>query len=477
MLLFLDAQPTPPASLLDKGIAVVIILFILSMISERFVTWIKLRYGQKGNWLFLLVRKDTDLVTKGKTDEEENLREQKILGLNISISIITAVLAKANLFAIINSSAPNEELGWKNIDQIDWTRLPAILLGCILTGFFISLGSKFWHDLLDILFEVKNYKRALADPETFKVDNVKSLEKILSTYQSDFIRLAYNDARSKYMAMDNVKAISLKQNGLGYYFEVTVKEPDAAIERSYLHKLSDGTPQTVSVRVVVLDVGDDIEAHKIDLSARVFRTGQAVPWGTLGCLVNRRKSNKTYLLTCCHNIFDDFSGLSKITKPNSNELNTKVLASAAGEGDLGSVYVAVRDHEIDAALIEVNPEKVSDIEKRVPKMGTPAKSRTLMSDDIGVKVSLYGAGSQFNQGTVTGLYSDIKISYGTESFQIINLITAANKGSAISKKGDSGSCVLDENNNVVGILVAGNSKESYIISIDTLLTKLDIEIA
>lgn len=41
------------------------------------------------------------------------------------------------------------------------------ILGYWATGFLLSLGSKFWHDLLDLFLRLKNTRQTLADPNTF----------------------------------------------------------------------------------------------------------------------------------------------------------------------------------------------------------------------------------------------------------------------------------------------------------------------
>jgi hypothetical protein len=44
--------------------------------------------------------------------------------------------------------------------------------GIVMTGLFISFGSKFWHDLLDLLCQVKNAKRLLSDPK--EIEKIKT---------------------------------------------------------------------------------------------------------------------------------------------------------------------------------------------------------------------------------------------------------------------------------------------------------------
>ena len=45
----------------------------------------------------------------------------------------------------------------------------------------------------------------------------------------------------------------------------------------------------------------------------------------------------------------------------------------------------------------------------------------------------------------------------------------------ISQGGDSGATVVDSNNRVIGLLVGGNKRHSYVIPISTIINKLDID--
>jgi len=43
----------------------------------------------------------------------------------------------------------------------------ANIIGFVGVGLFLSLGSKFWHDLLDLLFTIKNTRQHLSEPSTY----------------------------------------------------------------------------------------------------------------------------------------------------------------------------------------------------------------------------------------------------------------------------------------------------------------------
>lgn len=165
--------------MLDKAITIAIMLFIMSMISERVVTWFKLYFGKPGKSLWRFSSATEDITIKKDDPVEEKRREQKILGLNIIISIFVAGISNANLFEIFNNDSPYTAIGWNNVGNISFGASAIAALGCIFTGFFISLGSKFWHDLLDMLFYAKNLKAIQSDPTTYKQNSIAGLDKYI----------------------------------------------------------------------------------------------------------------------------------------------------------------------------------------------------------------------------------------------------------------------------------------------------------
>jgi len=277
---------------MTEYIGLIITLFLLSMICERLADFFKNYLGEtstgSGRVIGRLLRMG-DLTTRNDPDsKEEDRRYYKILKINIWCGFFTALALNADLFNIINhKDEPFKAIGWDGVIMIwdpnfpwEWDLIPQALIfitGCFGTGFFISFGSKFWHDLLDIVYQVKNYRRILADPETYKADNIKSFDNLISTYQSEFIRAAYLEAKSKYMAMDTVKAIAIKSNDLGYYFEITVSTNNAPIEPYYGYLLNDGTPQSIPIKIVVQLPGD-CAGHVNGVAGRADRASE------LGCL-------------------------------------------------------------------------------------------------------------------------------------------------------------------------------------------------
>lgn len=70
-------------------------------------------------------------------------------------------------------------------------------LGFMFTGLFLSLGSKFWHDLLDVLFKIKSTRQNLSNPGTFtnnnSADAIQELTEISQYEIADKLFAEYKD--------------------------------------------------------------------------------------------------------------------------------------------------------------------------------------------------------------------------------------------------------------------------------------------
>jgi len=135
-------------------VSLVVVLLPLSFIAERFSNFFKLILPSQGKLNF------GNLRHKEHDAKKEKTRERKIFLISLLSGEIVAFALKADLFRIIEDG----KIGWNNqSDNLLW------IVGCIFTGFFLSWGSKFWHDLLGILLQVKNLRKAYAEEKTVEV--------------------------------------------------------------------------------------------------------------------------------------------------------------------------------------------------------------------------------------------------------------------------------------------------------------------
>jgi len=157
-------KPVPPhPDMQDTLITIVIMLFVLSLIAERIASLIKLHFS-------------TTRVKK-KSAEDESIRERKIIWISLLSGFLTAAALKADLILILRTAFSGNDtdlaslLGWtcNAFDSIgpdgkagfDGWVVFRTSFGITFSAIFLSFGSKFWHDTIDILLEVKNTKKTI----------------------------------------------------------------------------------------------------------------------------------------------------------------------------------------------------------------------------------------------------------------------------------------------------------------------------
>ena len=113
--------------------------------------------------------KRNELRKRTKNIDKERQREYSITLYGFIIGIIISILVKANFFEILTHlDDPWQTLGWVQMQQNQLTMASAAnsigttlyaLFGCILTGVGLGFGSKFWHDILGAVYEVRSVVR------------------------------------------------------------------------------------------------------------------------------------------------------------------------------------------------------------------------------------------------------------------------------------------------------------------------------
>jgi len=139
-------------------VKVVIVLFMLSLITEKVSNFIKLNFSS--------------LRTKKAIEsDEEKTREKKINALAVITGIIIAVSCNANFFELVSNG---ELKPWSKFSDISFLSI----FGAVITGVFLSQGSKFFHDLLDTVLYYKNVKRSLYNKQEIINEHLESNQKL-----------------------------------------------------------------------------------------------------------------------------------------------------------------------------------------------------------------------------------------------------------------------------------------------------------
>ena len=137
MTTFLLFQQQAPPIAANPWITITLILLALSLITERIANLIKLHIPA--------------VRLKSFDPSLEKKRERRVIWISIVCGLIVASGAYADLFFLIEEGA-----------LATLTSHPVTIqsiLGVFLCGLLVSLGSKFWHDVLDIVLQFSNLKK------------------------------------------------------------------------------------------------------------------------------------------------------------------------------------------------------------------------------------------------------------------------------------------------------------------------------
>lgn len=142
-------------------INLLVVLTILSVAAERVTEYLKLRNDD------LKDRK----IAIAKNEEPE--RAYRISMRAMTVGMCVAVAVKADFFEILTHlEQPWSTFGWVQVDEHRWIRSPATrgwgnamyaVAGCAITGVALGFGSKFWHDVLGAVYEMRSIARNRAE--------------------------------------------------------------------------------------------------------------------------------------------------------------------------------------------------------------------------------------------------------------------------------------------------------------------------
>ncbi|RDB03833.1 hypothetical protein [Runella aurantiaca] len=488
---------------MEKYISFAIILFILSMICERIADFLKHFIGEQNGWQAKLIIKffkigNTSL--KGPLNSlEEDKRYYRLLKISIFCGFVTAFILHADFFTILkNINEPTKVFSWDGIDLFRLFDLNYFLenltdgikyiVGCLFTGFFISFGSKFWHDLLDLLLEAKNLRRKLVDERTFtSIDNINQFDEFIKMPESKLAQIADERYRTQIEKIQGVISAApgyMDDNGsrigcLEIHFE----------NASFLSSVNDSYPIALSTGMIV-----QIPVHKIvtgvaKAQSAIIGAGMLIQnfskvngIGSIGGVVRKKKtageaeSTDLYLLSCFHVL----SGEKDLTK---NSINTKVTAQINNiEIEVAKLSEGFRSIDMDAAIALITN---SNFEFTNDKILNPRPTRRVNSIDARDKIPIRifcGISGRERNGFVHNDtwpqpldYDDVK------GFKLEDLFVLTNQSTGrfrpLTEKGDSGSLVIDDTSNeVLGIVVGADLAFTYALKMTTIEKYLNVEL-
>jgi hypothetical protein len=304
------------------------------------------------------------------------------------------------------------------------------------------------------------------------------------------------EIREQEKAVDYAKAVKQKHSdrlksfsnvvgvGVGYEVVAGVRTNRICI-RVYVRKKipkSQLPPESIlpdTIDGVAVDViEDEFTIHQVTLEERrlpntFLRGGISIGnlivggSGTLGVSVFDNRTGQEMLLSNWHVLC--FSNQCQPGEP--------IIQPGTGGGDGGTandlVAQLVRAQltaQVDAAIAQ--PVGQRPLFKEVLEIGfVEASSRAL----LGMRVRKSGRTTGLTVGTVTDISADVDVGDypdGTHSFRDQFVVDVP----GFSAPGDSGSVLIDDRNQVVGLLFAGSSSRTIANHIDAVFTALDINL-
>jgi len=448
---------------MDKLITIATLLFILSLISERISNFLKLRAkeGKKILWHW---------KWEGDSEQDKKQWDLFVMKLTIPIGILVALLLKADLFTILNIKEETDlgdMLTWKNMvldcTPDGWINLLWIVIGCISTGLFLSLGSKFWHDLVDLLLQIKNLKKKAVDKEAYAVENIKELDAYIQLTEGHIAQMAIKENYATLKALPNFKNVFVgfkEEKGQSRKIPVLeLKDANTQNVPKYLeYTLATGTKKKIQLQIITnagpvqvsYDPGQEIYKHSRKK-------------GTYGCTVKNTSDQKLYALTCAHVMLEGRFEPDKCKGDIGGNIRAKVKGTSLGRWTHG-----VQSEFYDYAMIQINRNQLSKIDPS----GMKPVPVPYLQVEIGSNVYFKGNKTKKGSGKVLGFINEGE----SESFQFANTSeemremikigepTTDNYSRSISQKGDSGAVLYDTHDRAIGMIVGFNDQFTYAIS-------------
>lgn len=492
----LPAQTTTPfkTDLLDTIIALVIILFILSVINEKITQLIrkyspfirphhKLSKTRIGSiWKNIRKRQKDDTILDDKIERE-------VTSLSFFVGLAITVIFCVDLFKMFTADDLRTSLYWTQgkwgyyWSEGEWYhRVPILIVSFCLTAFFLTFGSKFFHDLLDTLFQAKNLKRKLADSRTFEdPQSILEFEEFVKTPESKLSQLAVAQQSSTILETKGVLSV-----GTGYMniegekvgcleIHVTDESVIAALRKEYTIRLSSGLDVKVPSNFIVTG---DYPRTFLGAGGKIANATQKLGFGTFGGIVRDIVTKEKYILSCHHVL--------------NGEINWKGLSDSreivALENDqllpVAELSFGFRTHEFDTALARITPGSTLTNQA----IGNPKSIRKVGSSDAINEVQVSILGGETNRRMTGFVFNDswdTKFHYpapggNTELWPLHDLVVLSSlqvsELKSLTQGGDSGAFVIDKDNHVIGVVVGGDAKFTYAIKMDKIAATFNIEL-
>jgi hypothetical protein len=442
----------------------------------------EINFKIKGRWFGTKFFKRLENVDSSTVDEP--VRDKEITTLSFLTGLCVAYLFNADFFNIlheIRSGKNGSDFSWSwphndfplsyvypyfNFEQYEFNF--AFTLGILLTGFFLSFGSKFFHDLLETLFYAKKAKAALSDPETYKVDGADKIEKWVNEYdlQKFYLKEARNILHKNGFTAVGIGLVHFEGttvNGLRIYANRDHQNIESLLKVENRRNTNSKVPYQIFV-----DGGSVMPSAALTIDASLEITNQRyiAKFGAISHPVIVEGEKGHFLLTCYHvvksanNTWKEYDG--------KNEL---VAITNHSELLVGKIFAGARNAFAEAALIKL--DKINNLATSFyPGFKiSQINARIITKADVGAKVLMYKSSMRrIISGRIVA--SDIMTiilfdGANTNGYEMCELIEVQNsEGKPLQELGDSGNLLFDEQFRPIGIVFAKNDLTTFVMRLE-----------
>lgn len=307
-------------------------------------------------------------------------------------------------------------------------------------------------------------------------------------------KASYLKAVNKLKQKSSIWINSLGIQGLGLGEKLTKGQYDETIViRAYvnkkkpLSKLKNRVPKTIvipeigRVRTDVIEVGD-VVLHSLNSRMRPVAPGCSIGHvdgtsGSLGCVVRIKGNSGTYILSSAHILsdFDQVDSSDVILQPSKKD-DRNYQNNVVAKLEKYTAYDFTRgafNNTADAAVAKISP---GNITKSVSLIG---KEPSGIRDGIsrGTVVKKVGSTTGLTWGEVLDVDYTFspKMPYGNGSRRRAGFYDQV-MCTPFTQNGDSGAAILDSENRLIGLHMAGSSRASIFNKITNVFNVLDLDI-
>ncbi|MBK7806960.1 MAG: hypothetical protein IPJ51_11725 [Saprospiraceae bacterium] len=477
-----DTSSTAGGQLSDDGmtglITVLFTLFLASTVNERIIEFVKLQVP--------------NLYLKSMDQEAELKRHKRVWWVAFGTGVFTSMFMEID-FEFLTSSGVLKIKTLSNIFEFSkpTDETPMRIGGFFLSSLFLSLGSKFWHDILDIVLFAKNAKRKLSEFDPNSVRNIGQIDQFVAADDYEMALRSLEGHRKELEENYKNSTFTVAYDNVGSKFKLCIfvlrrdKEQSQKVITNIQYTTNYGYVYTFPIIEIfagkVHTLGDsdqDVKAGGV-----LYNVNNKSNKGTFGCLVKSKRDNKEnrLILTCYHCVKtkdQKWDGL------DFGKVDTKVeyLSNLVDQTSVpaGEIFWAYRDELMDIALIKPeNDAFIYDMYKSA-FISIPEGFRRVKINDGKDRTRIWFSG--ITNSNTTGyiiqnsISVEIKYADSNKLHTLHDLIlfskTKSSPYVAPCGPGDSGAILMEaETYRALGMVVAADDKFGYAIPMHDILKK------